>query len=140
MKPGSLTINGIHFEYGDNGEQRYYDCVMPNGDYVVVVQPYHRRIAPHTLWWAAHIWRGDRVCGLADSTEDYDGEFLILTDSVVDVHSPHTRGRIGVLMGGSATERANSNNRQHKMGGSTTNYIKPQKTSELGEFIVCDPL
>jgi hypothetical protein len=77
MKPSSLTINGIHFEYGDNGEQRYYDCVLPNGDYVVIVQPYHRRIAPRTLWWAAHIWRGDRVCGLADSTEDYDGEFIV---------------------------------------------------------------
>jgi len=57
--------------------------------------------------------------------------FLILTDSVVDVRSPHREGKISVLVSRSTTEQASSNNAQHKMCEITTNGIKPQKASEL---------
>ena len=74
---------------------------------------------------------GGLICLQAGSVIEY---FLILTDSVVDVRSPHREGKISVLVGCSATEQASSNNERHKMGEITTNGIKPQKTSELEYF------
>ncbi len=46
--------------------------------------------------------------------------FLILTDSVVDVRSPHGESKTSVLVGRSATEQDSSNNEPHKMGKTTT--------------------
>jgi hypothetical protein len=81
-------------------------------------------------FWGFHPMLMLKRVGSTEAFRAFQGLlFLILTDSVVDVHSPHTKGRMGVLMGGSATERANSNNRQHKMGGitpTTSNHRKRQ--------------
>jgi len=47
-------------------------------------------------------------------------KFLILTESVVDVRSPHREGKMSVLVGRSTTEQDSSNNERHKMGEITT--------------------
>jgi hypothetical protein len=44
----------------------------------------------------------------------------MLTDSVIDVRSPHREGKTSVLVGRSGTEQDSSNNEQHKMGKITT--------------------
>jgi hypothetical protein len=83
----NVTIHSIVFQRGDNGQQRYYDHVADNGDYWVVLQPYNTnpRFKQRKLWWAAHVWRANRVCTLNLCTH-YDTH--LVRDALYDQTDP----------------------------------------------------
>jgi hypothetical protein len=104
----NVTIHGVVFQRGDNGQQRYYDHVADNGDYWVVLQPYNTnalgttpRFKQRKLWWAAHVWpvmshalsevegvvewRANRVCTLNLCTH-YDTH--LVKDALYDQTDP----------------------------------------------------
>ena len=69
-----VTINGVTFCKGDNGQQLFYE-IEQDGLHWVILRPHiidpvlpgqesPRDGRAHIPWWAAHVWRGESVCNL----------------------------------------------------------------------------